>query len=975
MPTYTGTSSAETIDGSAGDDLIDGRGGEDLLRGLGGDDVFVFRSYGVGTFVGGDGHDLFGFESGFQSSFSASYRDFYRGFSSFTLTAGTGGEVLFLTQHPETDGSFTQTVTRTATLQGIEAASFRFTDATPVPPPDEFYLFLRGLQVTTYSARDVLTIGDLTGTSLTAPIVFDGGTGDDWLNASEAVNQIIGEGGTGNDRLQGGSADDQLSGGEGEDILTGGGGVNLLDGGAGLDTVDYASIGNGVHIDLNDGTTSGIPDTLISIEHVIGGAFDDVLIGEASNNRLFGNGGSDYLIGLDGDDYLSGGTGASNTLQGGLGDDLYVVDANDTLIENAGEGTDSVRTSLSVFRLKDNLEHLTYTGSTAFTGLGNAAGNEIYGGEGGDTLMGYGGNDLLYGGAGAANTLIGGLGDDYYISRAVGDSMIEQAGEGHDTVDTTRLTYVLRDNFEDLIFTLPGAAQVGFTGTGNALGNLIRGNNGIDVLSGLAGDDVLRGMEAADTLRGGAGNDILDGGPGFDIDTADYSTAAAGATVNLNSGAATNDGDGGADTLIAIEDLIGSAFNDTLIGSAGVNVLRGGLGADTLIGLGGNDILDGGAGAANTLIGGLGDDTYRVSSFGNTIVENAGEGVDTVEATVASVTLHANIENLRFTGVGSFTGTGNASANRITGGDGADLLSGMDGDDILEGGDGPDTFRGGAGNDTFVGGGTGGDAADYTLAGSAVRVDLTKTQVLNDGDGGVDTLLSIESATGSAFDDVLIGNSGPNVLNGGLGRDTLLGGQGDDVLMGGSGVANTLQGGFGNDRYVVSAVGDSIVEFADQGTDLVQTALASMTLAANLENLTYTGAGAFTGNGNASNNIVTSGAGDDTLSGRGGNDIISAGGGIDTMVMSGVQSDYAVNAGAGYHSISDTVAGRDGLDILYGVERVRFSDGTVVDLTAAPAPALPSALEVLLKTPAGLVPRLDDLPLTVPDPGAAWNEF
>jgi Ca2+-binding RTX toxin-like protein len=445
--------------------------------------------------------------------------------------------------------------------------------------------------------------------------------------------------------------------------------------------------------------------------------------------------------------------------------------------------------------------------------------------------------------------------------------------------------------------------------------------------------------------------------------------------VNLNGGVATNDGDGGTDTLVGIENLTRSPFNDTLIGSGGANVLMGGLGADTLIGLGGNDILDGGPGAPNTLIGGLGDDTYRVSSLGNTIVEYAGEGIDSVEATVAFVTLHAHIENLRFTGVGSFTGTGNASDNRITGGDGADLLSGMDGDDILEGGDGPDTFRGGAGNDVFIGGGTGGDTADYTLAGSAVRVDLTKTQVLNDGDGGVDTLIGIENATGSAFDDVLIGDSGANVLNGGLGRDTLIGGQGDDVLMGGAGAANTLQGGFGNDRYVVSAVGDSIVEFADQGVDIVETALSTMTLAANIENLTYTGTGAFTGTGNASNNIITSGAGDDILSGRGGNDIISAGGGIDTVVMSGLMSEYVVSQGAGYFSVTDTVAGRDGLDILYGVERIRFSDGAVLDLTASPAQALPPALDVLLEAPVGLAARMDGLPLTAPDPGAVWNDF
>lgn len=997
MPIYNGTDGADTITGSSGDDVIDGRGGDDTLNGGDGADLF---HYDVHPFVQqGDGSDLIDGGEGADvldvvAPTLLTYQDstLSYGLQTFSLLAGPGGAAVFAMEQARTPhGGVAEILRATVTMQGVEG--FRYT-ASPWEPGPPFYAS-GGDVIFTPNGNDRLTVGDLSGTGMTGLIEFDGGGGNDWLDASAAVNVIHGRGGIGFDVLRGGSADDllygeadadalyggggndQLFGGDGDDHLTGGAGANLISGGAGSDTARFDDATQSVIIDLNNGTVTnngyGAVDTLDSIENLIGGAYNDILIGEGSNNRLEGGAGADYLIGLGGDDILIGGAGAANTLQGGLGNDLYYVSANDTLIEYAGEGVDTVLTDLAVYRLRTHFENLTFTTDGPHTGFGNADANILTGAWGADTLFGEGGNDTLFGGFGAANTLIGGPGDDWYISRAAGDSMIEQAGEGHDTVDTTALNYVLRDNFEDLIFTPATGNTTHFTGAGNALNNMIRGHAGNDVLAGLAGDDHLIGLQGDDILRGGAGVDLLDGGAG--VDTADYGAAAAGVTVNLNGGVATNDGDGGTDTLIGIENLTGSAFNDTLIGSGGTNVLMGGLGADTLIGLGGNDILDGGPGAPNTLIGGLGDDLYRVSSLGNTIVENAGEGIDTVEATVAFVTLHANIENLRFTGVGSFTGTGNASDNRITGGDGADLLSGMDGDDILEGGDGPDTFRGGAGNDIFIGGGTGGDTADYTLAGSAVRVDLTKTQVLNDGDGGVDTLIGIENATGSAFDDVLIGDSGANVLNGGLGRDTLIGGQGDDVLMGGAGVANTLQGGFGNDRYVVSAVGDSIVEFADQGIDIVETALSTMTLAANIENLTYTGTGSFTGNGNASNNIITSGAGADTLSGRGGDDIISAGGGIDTVVMSGLMSDYVINAGAGYHSISDTVAGRDGLDILYGVERIRFSDGTVLDLTAAPAQALPAALDVLLEAPAGLAARLDDLPLTAPDPGAAWNDF
>ncbi|MCS6627959.1 hypothetical protein N0B44_34205, partial [Roseibacterium beibuensis] len=121
---------------------------------------------------------------------------------------------------------------------------------------------------------------------------------------------------------------------------------------------------------------------------------------------------------------------------------------------------------------------------------------------------------------------------------------------------------------------------------------------------------------------------MLDGGLGSD--TASYTAAAAGAFVNLNSQMATNDGDGGVDTLSSIENATGSAFNDTLIGNGGANTLTGGAGNDVLVGLAGNDILIGGGGAPNQMQGGLGDDLYVVSA-NDTIVEFAGEGVDTIE--------------------------------------------------------------------------------------------------------------------------------------------------------------------------------------------------------------------------------------------------------------------------------------------------------------------------------------------------------
>ena len=131
----------------------------------------------------------------------------------------------------------------------------------------------------------------------------------------------------------------------------------------------------------------------------------------------------------------------------------------------------------------------------------------------------------------------------------------------------------------------------------------------------------------------------------------------------------------------------------TLTGTSAANTLNGTAEEDTLSGLAGNDTLDG-RGGPDTMLGGLGNDTFVVDDLGDVVVENAGEGTDTVRTTLASYILAAaNVENLTYIGTGNFTGTGNALNNIITGGAG---------DDTLNGGGGTDTLVGGAGNDTYI---------------------------------------------------------------------------------------------------------------------------------------------------------------------------------------------------------------------------------------------------------------------------------
>lgn len=484
--------------------------------------------------------------------------------------------------------------------------------------------------------------------------------------------------GDGNDNLLvGDAAADTIEGLGGNDSLRGFGGNDLLDGGEGDDVADYSLAASGVVVHLFAGLTlndgDGGVDTLVAIENVTGSAFNDTILGSAGMNVLSGGDGQDYLIGLGGDDFLAGGSGAANQLQGGLGDDLYLVHANDTLVEFAGEGYDTVGTLRNRLVLAANIEALVFVGAGDFVGVGNAEDNAITGGLGNDILSGLGGDDVLNG------------------------------GDGTDTADYSRAASGVIASLADGIASDDGdGSSDTFTGIENLLGSVWD-----DALTGDAGANVLDGGDGFDVLVGGGGVDVLRGG--LDYDMADYSAAAGGVVVKLNVGLATNDGDGSSDQLVSVEDITGSAFDDVIIGDTIDNYLYGGSGRDVLIGGEGDDLLEGGNGVANQLQGGLGDDRYYVEA-NDTLVEFADEGYDSVATTLNRYVLRANFEELGFVGVGDFVGIGNAEDNTIVGGDGDDTLMGGLGDDILVGNGG--CGCGGGGNDTVV---LAGVFADYLI--------------------------------------------------------------------------------------------------------------------------------------------------------------------------------------------------------------------------------------------------------------------
>lgn len=274
---------------------------------------------------------------------------------------------------------------------------------------------------------------------------------------------------------------------------------------------------------------------------------------------------------------------------------------------------------------------------------GSHTADSLLGNGGDDTLMGIDGRDYLIGGAGT-DTLIGGADDDQYrlddihqISqlplRFAFDTVSEFDFGGIDGVELYHVDswgrYTLPDFVENgIIFgtrqngVLTSSTMGTFALTGNGLNNILTGNEDVNTLNGLDGSDSLNGKGGNDTLDGGRGADRLDGGNGND--TASYTSADAGVTVSLAIIGPQNTGFGN-DTLIAIENLTGSAFADTLTGDDAGNIIAGGRGADDISGGKGDDLLHGGGGA-DQISGGAGLDRITGGAGNDTL--NGGGGAD-----------------------------------------------------------------------------------------------------------------------------------------------------------------------------------------------------------------------------------------------------------------------------------------------------------------------------------------------------------
>ena len=346
-------------------------------------------------------------------------------------------------------------------------------------------------------------------------------------------------------------------------------------------------------------------------------------------------------------------------------------------------------------------------------------------------------------------------------------------------------------------------------------GDVIHGFGSSDILFGLGGGDEIYGDLGSDVLSGGAGGDLLDGGDGNDV--ADYRTSNSGqVNVNLLLDTATG-GDAQGDLLDSIENLFGSeTLRDILIGDDQTNIISGFGGDDSLRGEGGDDVLDGGAGG-DALNGGAGASDWASYSNSSTGTVNVNLLLGTGSGGEAQGDSLFFIENLE----GSFTLRdiliGNNVANLLLGGGGNDSIRGEGGNDSISGGAGADSLNGGAGIDTVF----------YGSSAAGVTIDLNVAAQVSGGDGNGDTLYFFENIAGSAFVDILRGNTLANRITGGIGADTLNGREGSDYLTGGSDGDSF--------RFDVSALGvDTIVDWQD-GVDkisigaLVETSFAGLT--------------------------------------------------------------------------------------------------------------------------------------------------
>ncbi|MEO0978942.1 MAG: calcium-binding protein, partial [Pseudomonadota bacterium] len=693
-------------------------------------------------------------------------------------------------------------------------------------------------------------------------------------------------------QLVGTPSDDNYFGFSGDDWLSATFGNDVLDGGADFDVVFYDNgpLTSGVFINNTTVSINGVAahtvdkgiagiDTLVSIENFHGSNFDDTIY--VGGTGLFYT----YTLDRAGNDYVEANQDPNavggHTFVAGSGDDTYIGTVQDDRVDYSDEGLDGaglifqgVNVDLAAGTAVDGWgNNDTLIGIEDVTGTNFA--DVIVGDGGRNNFRGLAGNDVIDGGGGdrdrvdyrqdpggvtvnlATGIATDGWGDTDTLSnierirgsnfddiltgdgnrnqfKSLDGADIIDGGGGSDTVDYA--DEVSNGGFQGVNVDLAaGTATDAFGKTdtlisieevvGTELDDVLLGDNGDNYLEGREGDDELRGFGGFDELRGGQGNDILDGGSNpFDFSGGDRASyrqehengGTSGIIADLNSGTVI-DTFGDTDTLIDIEEIQGSIFDDVITGSAGSEQLRGEDGDDTLTGNDGNDDLSGGAGN-DTLDGGDGGDFLQPGAGTDTVIGGANgplgeddelsyifDSIDVGTSNGIAVTFTNETDGTVIDYAGdtdTFTGI-----ERVRGTNNADTFVGSIGDQTFQGFGGADQFDGGAGD---------GDRIDY----SRDRADLGSPEqgivvdmvagTATDTYGDLDTFTGIEEIRGSQFDDTITGNNERNNIQGADGADTL------DSF---GGANNFIDGNSGNDE--IHARGDDDSVEGGEGNDTI----------------------------------------------------------------------------------------------------------------------------------------------------------
>ncbi len=798
------------------------------------------------------------------------------------------------------------------------------------------------------------------------------------------------DGGSGGaDRIDGAAGDDLIKGGDGEDTLLGGAGndtiyararndgslEDVIDGGNGVDELRLTDSIFGAIVDLsNDGVSP------ISIEHVVGSNFNDIITGNGysnilngglgddniaggrGNDQVNGDAGNDILSGDSGDDILRGGAGNDRLIGGSGADQLYGDSGIDTvdyraslagvsvnLTTNATSGGDAqgdVIANLSI----ENIDGSDFDDSLT----GSLVNNVLKGFGGNDTLQGGEGDDTLDGGEGVDTAVYSGNRSDYLIdsvNKTITDINLANGNDGVDTyVDLEFVEFAGGETVElanagnlapvtgtpgladqlwidnaDFVYTIPTSA---FT---DADGNQTDPYDGLNFVATLADGSALPSWLTFDPTG----------------KTFGYSSESAAIGSNLNVRVTASDGISSifADFNISIIEGPG----ETIVGTVAGETIEGTFRSEAINALDGDDVVMGSLGA-DVIDGGAGTDTadYLNSAAGVTIGldGSVGSGGQAEGDTLVS------IERLH----------GSQLADSLNGSAADDILDGRDGDDILDGGDGNDTILGDGGNDTLYGGagddnliggagadaffgGSGSDYANYYYSGltaeqvvvsQGVTADLGNASA-NTGFAAGDTYDGIEKLFGTAFDDNLFGDANGNTIRGAEGSDLLFGRAGGDYLDGGDGAdtldggigADIILGGLGNDLIHALVVGEDTID-GGEGIDTVSFAATSAALSIDIDNPAHKltsienivgGTGNDDVLGNAAANQIDGGAGNDTIEGGAGADILNGGSGVDTLTYAGSVTGTTFMSGLiGASSVNGVVIAAEVDRMLDGVD-------------------------------------------------------